>query len=69
VQAGSTHAVVSGGVVLVNLALGALAWLAQSGRISVAAAVLAGIVVLTVLYLAIEVRRPMFSDDAGNPGQ
>jgi Fuc2NAc and GlcNAc transferase len=68
VQAGSTHAAVSGGVVLVNLALGALAWLAQSGRISVAVAVLAGIVVLTVLYLAIERRRPMFSDDAGNPG-
>jgi Fuc2NAc and GlcNAc transferase len=68
VQAGSTHAAVSGGVVLVNLALGALAWLAQSGRISVVVAVLAGIVALTVLYLAIERRRPMFSGDAGNPG-
>lgn len=62
VQAGSTHAEVTGGVVLVNLGLGVLAWLAQSDRLSVAAAVLAGIVVLTVLYLAIERRRPMFSD-------
>jgi Fuc2NAc and GlcNAc transferase len=65
VQAGSTHGEVSSGVLLVNLVLGALAWLAQSGRLSVAAAVLAGIVVLTVLYLAIERRRPMFSDAAG----
>jgi Fuc2NAc and GlcNAc transferase len=62
VQAGSTHAEVSGGVVLVNLGLGVFAWLAQSGRLPVAIAVLAGIVVLTVLYLAIERRRPMFSD-------
>jgi len=67
VQAGSTHAEVSIGVLLVNLALGALAWLAQSGRLSVAAAVLAGIVVLTVLYLAIERRRPMFADAPGSP--
>jgi Fuc2NAc and GlcNAc transferase len=65
VQAGSTHAEVSGGVVLVNLGLGTLAWLAQSGRLPVAGSVLAGIVVLTVLYLAIERRRPMFS---GVPG-
>ena len=64
VQAGSTHAEVTGGVLLVNLVLGLLAWLAQSGRLSVAAAVLAGIVVLTVLYFAIERRRPMFSDPA-----
>ena len=61
VQAGWTHAQVTGGVVLINLCLGVLAWLAQSGRLSVAAAVLAGIVVLTVLYLAIERRRPMFA--------
>jgi Fuc2NAc and GlcNAc transferase len=67
VQAGSTHAEVTGGVLLVNLGLGVLAWLAQSGRLSVAAAVLAGIVVLTVLYLAIERRRPMFSDAQGPP--
>jgi Fuc2NAc and GlcNAc transferase len=66
VQAGSTHAEVSGGVVLVNLGLGVLAWLAQSGRLPVAIAVLAGIVVLTVLYLAIERRRPM-SSDASDP--
>jgi Fuc2NAc and GlcNAc transferase len=65
VQSGSTHAEVTGGVVLVNLGLGGLAWLAQSGRLSVTAAVLAGIVVLTVLYLAIERRRPMFSDVPG----
>lgn len=64
VQAGSTHAEVTSGVLLVNLVLGLLAWLAQSGRLSVAAAVLAGIVVLTVLYFAIERRRPMFSDPA-----
>jgi Fuc2NAc and GlcNAc transferase len=64
VQAGSSHAEVTGGVLLVNLALGVLAWLAQSGRLSVAAAVLAGIVVLTVLYLAIERRRPMFTGAA-----
>jgi Fuc2NAc and GlcNAc transferase len=69
VQAGSTHAEVSGGVLLVNLGLGTLAWLAQSGRLSVAAAVLAGIVVLTVLYLALERRRPMFSDAHGNPNR
>ena len=64
VQTGSTHAEVTSGVLLVNLVLGLLAWLAQSGRLSVAAAVLAGIVVLTVLYFAIERRRPMFSDPA-----
>ena len=34
VQAGRTHAEVTGGVLLVNLGLGALAWLAQSGRLS-----------------------------------
>jgi hypothetical protein len=51
-------------VLLLNLVLGALAWLAQTGRLSVAAAVLAGIVVLTVLYLVIERRRPMFTDGA-----
>ena len=64
VQAGRTHAEVTSGVLLVNLVLGVLAWLAQSGHLSVGAAVLAGIVVLTVLYLAIERRRPMFSDPA-----
>jgi Fuc2NAc and GlcNAc transferase len=64
VRAGNTHAGVTSGVLLVNLILGLLAWLAQSGRLSVGAAVLAGIVVLTVLYLAIERRRPMFSDPA-----
>jgi Fuc2NAc and GlcNAc transferase len=67
VQAGSTHGQVTGGVLLVNLGLGVLAWLAQSGRLSVPAAVLAGIVVLTVLYLAIERRRPVFSDAQGPP--
>lgn len=61
VRAGSTHAQVAGAVLLVNLGLGLLAWLAQSGRIGTPLAVLAGIVVLTVLYLAIERRRPMFS--------
>jgi Fuc2NAc and GlcNAc transferase len=66
VQAGSTHAQVTAGVVLVNLGLGVLARLAQSGRLSIAAAVLTGILVLTVLYLAIERRRPMFSDANGN---
>jgi Fuc2NAc and GlcNAc transferase len=67
VQAGSTHGQVTGGVLLVNLGLGVLAWFAQSGRLSVPAAVLAGIVVLTVLYLAIERRRPVFSDAQGPP--
>jgi Fuc2NAc and GlcNAc transferase len=65
VQAGRSHAEVSSGVLLVNLLLGVLAWLAQSGRVSVPAAVLAGFVMLTVLYLAIERRRPMFPDPAG----
>ena len=65
VQAGARHAQVTTGVLAVNLVLGALAWLAQSGRIPMQAAVLAGIVVLTVLYLAIERRRPMFP---GVPG-
>jgi Fuc2NAc and GlcNAc transferase len=64
VQAGSTHAEATSGVLFVNLVLGVLAWLAQTGRLSIAAAVLAGIVVLTVLYLAIERRRPMFTDGA-----
>ena len=64
VQAGRTHAEVTSGVLLVNLVLGVLAWLARSGRLSTGAAVLAGIVVLTVLYLAVERRRPMFSDPA-----
>ncbi len=67
VQAGRTHGEVSGGVLVVNLGLGALAWLSQSGRLSVVAAVLAGIVVLTVLYLAIERRRPMYPDAPVRP--
>ena len=61
VQSGSSHGVATGSVLVVNLGLGALAWLAQSGRLSLEAAVLAGIVVLAVLYLAIERRRPMFT--------
>ena len=61
VQAGSTHAEATNGVLLVNLGLGVLAWLAQSGRLPVAVPC-SGIVVLTVLYLAIERRRPMFPD-------
>jgi Fuc2NAc and GlcNAc transferase len=59
VQAGSSHGRVTAHVLLVNLGLGLLAWLAQSGRLSTTTAVLAGIVMLTVLYLAIERRRPM----------
>jgi Fuc2NAc and GlcNAc transferase len=62
VRAGSSHARVTTLALLVNLGLGALAWLAQSGRLSTAAATLAGTVVLTVLYLAIERRRPMSAD-------
>jgi Fuc2NAc and GlcNAc transferase len=65
VQDGRSHAQVTAGVLLVNLGLGALAWLAQSGRIGVTAAVVAGTVVLTVLYLAVERRRPMFSGTGG----
>jgi Fuc2NAc and GlcNAc transferase len=61
VQAGSTHARVAALAMVVNAGLGLLAWLAQSGRVPVAAAALAGIVVLTVLYLAIERRRPMYA--------
>ena len=67
VQAGSSHARATGAVLVVNLGLGLLAWLGQSGRVSVPAAVLAGIVVLTVLYLAIERRRPMFPDATDPP--
>lgn len=61
VQAGSSHGHVAALVLVVNLGLGLLAWLAQSGRLSATAAALAGIVVLTVLYLAIERRRPMYA--------
>jgi Fuc2NAc and GlcNAc transferase len=61
VQAGSSHARVTRLAMLVTLGLGALAWLAQAGRLSAATAALAGTVVLTVLYLAIERRRPMFA--------
>jgi Fuc2NAc and GlcNAc transferase len=67
VQAGSSHAEVTVGVVLVNLALGTICWMALSGRVGVTAAVLAGIIVLTVLYLAIERRRPMFPDQEVEP--
>jgi Fuc2NAc and GlcNAc transferase len=59
VQAGLSHAWVTKLVLLVNLALGALAWLAQTRRLSAGAAVLAGTVMLAILYLAIERRRPM----------
>jgi Fuc2NAc and GlcNAc transferase len=62
VQAGSAHAGVTKLALLVNLGLGGLAWWAQAGRLSVGAAVLAGTVVLAVLYLAIERRRPMYAD-------
>ena len=65
VQGGRTHAVVTTGIVAVNLVLAALAAMAASGALSRPAAVLAGIVVLTVLYLAIERRRPMFSGASG----
>jgi Fuc2NAc and GlcNAc transferase len=61
VQAGLSHAWVARLVLLVNLVLGALAWVAQMRYLSVAAAVLAGTVVLAVLYLAIERRRPMYA--------
>jgi Fuc2NAc and GlcNAc transferase len=61
VQAGSSHGRVTALVLLVNLGLGLLAWLGQSGRLSNPAAALAGILVLTVLYLAIERRRPMYA--------
>jgi Fuc2NAc and GlcNAc transferase len=61
VQAGSSHARVTAFALLVNLGLGVLAWLAQSGRLSTAAAALAGIVALAILYLAIERRRPMYA--------
>jgi hypothetical protein len=50
---------------VVNLGLGGLAWLAQSGRISVTVAVVAGTVVLAVLYLAIERRQAMFPGTGG----
>ena len=66
VESGWSHAAVTTTVLLINLGLGALAWLAQSGRISVAAAVVAGTVVLTVLYLAVERRRSMFSRAQGD---
>ena len=52
-------------MLLVNLGLGLLAWLAQSGRLSTTTAVLAGIVMLTILYLAIERRRPMDAAASG----
>jgi Fuc2NAc and GlcNAc transferase len=58
-QAGLNHAWVTKLVLLVNLALGALAWLAQTRRLTTGAAVLAGTVMLAILYLAIERRRPM----------
>ncbi len=61
VQAGRSHARVTTLAVSVNLGLGALAWLAQQGRLSMSAAALAGTVALTVLYLAIERRRPMYT--------
>jgi Fuc2NAc and GlcNAc transferase len=61
VQAGSSHGRVTALALLVNLGLGLLAWSAQSGRLSGGAAALAGIVVLTVVYLAVERRRPMYA--------
>jgi Fuc2NAc and GlcNAc transferase len=61
VQAGLSHAWVARLTLLVNLVLGALAWVAQTRHLTVAAAVLAGTVVLAVLYLAIERRRPMYA--------
>jgi Fuc2NAc and GlcNAc transferase len=67
VQTGHSHAEVTVGAVLVNLALGAICWMALSGRVGVTAAVLAGIILLTVLYLAIERRRPMFPDQEVEP--
>jgi Fuc2NAc and GlcNAc transferase len=67
VQAGRSHATVTAGVVILNLGLGALAWLGQSGRASVTAVVLAGLLVLSVLYLAIERRRPMYPDAPSRP--
>jgi Fuc2NAc and GlcNAc transferase len=67
VQAGRSHAEVTAGVVLVNLALGTICWMALSGRVGVTVAVLAGIILLTVLYLAIERRRPMFPDQEVEP--
>lgn len=61
VQAGSTHAHVTALVLVVNLGLALLAWLAQSGRLTIAGAALAGTIALTVLYFAIERRRPMYA--------
>jgi Fuc2NAc and GlcNAc transferase len=67
VQAGRSHAAVTGAALVVNIGLGGLAWWAQTGRVSLTAAVLAGAVVLAILYLAIERRQPMFTR-ASNPG-
>ena len=60
VQAGSSHARVTLLVLAVNVGLGLLASLAQSGRLSTTAAALAGTVALAILYLAVERRRPMY---------
>jgi Fuc2NAc and GlcNAc transferase len=61
VQAGTGHGRAAALTLLVNLGLGMLAWLAQAGRLSTTAAALAGVAALTVLYLAIERRRPMYA--------
>jgi Fuc2NAc and GlcNAc transferase len=61
VQAGSTHAHVTALVLVVNLGLALLAWLAQSGLLSQVGAALAGTVALAILYFAIERRRPMYT--------
>jgi Fuc2NAc and GlcNAc transferase len=67
VQAGWSHGAVTGVVLVVNLALGALVWATEAGQLAPLAAVLAGLVGLAVLYLAIERRRPMYTR-ASNPG-
>jgi len=61
VQAGASHRLVTVLALLVNVGLGLLACLAQSGLLPTAAAALAGILVLAVVYLAIERRRPMYA--------
>jgi Fuc2NAc and GlcNAc transferase len=62
VQSGVTHARVASAVVLVNFGLGGLATMALWWPDSLPIGLLAGALGLTVLYVAVEHRRPMFTE-------
>ncbi len=61
VQAGWSHARVTGAVIIVNVLLGLLAWAALAGTERAPLVLFGALLLLTICYLAVERIRPMYS--------